>query len=1089
MYAAPRGFLRNAVLTVLFGLLFALSLAAAAQSGTFIDKRLLAIPGGNNVSTRAVVQPDGKILVVGHARNGTMQMALTRYNADGSLDTSFGTGGTMLEWLGPGDAETWAVALQSDGKIVVAGHVRSDRDKFGIARFNADGTLDLGFGGGGAATSVGPGDAGAYAMAIQPDGKIVLGGYSIGATGKKVFTLVRYNSDCTLDTSFGSGGVATAPEGSGDEVIKSLGLQGDGKIVAAGPGTTYLAMRRFNADGSLDSSWTTTTNTTINGGNDLAIQSDGKVVIAVGVPDGAAQGLGVLRVTSTGAPDATFGAGSCAAGPCPGVAEMLVGDDAVAMGLVLLSNGNIVISGNTITGGGVGVVVIARFTSAGAIDTTFGTSSGHTGASLATDRDQGAGLAMRSDGRFVVAGSGRGAHGDFDSLVVAFTANGAVDTTFNGSGFRQLDVGSITSTAFANALQADGKLVAVGSTTTESPSSTTGGVIARYLADGTVDTTFGTGGITTFDWPAHAVAVQPDGKIVVGGYKLVSNVRSMTFARFQPDGTLDTSFGSGGTFTIAASSSDEEITSIAIQPDGKIVAAGWITPGTFTDSVFVRLTPAGALDSAFNGGGIATVAMSTGSDQVNAIALQSDGGIVGAGWAEISGEQDSISATRLDANGLLDTAFGTNGIATVNFGAHTSNGNAVAIQGDGRIVIGGRVFNGSTDDFALARLTTSGALDSSFGSGGVASNDFGNHNRIFALRLLSSGKIVAAGENGGEFGIAQYLANGTLDTSFGTGGVTTFAVNAGADEAFGLSIASDGTLLLSGAGSGAFASARVAGEGGGTPPTPVDLAITQSSNLDPASQGKDVMFTLLVSNHGATSASNVTVTNPIAGGATYVWASQGCSNGSGTVTCTASSLATGASVQFQVVLRPSAAGSMSNTATVASTEPESNAADNSTSLTIAVNATPAANIVLRYRLYNDGTKEHLYTTDLNEYNTLGANGWNQEGTIGHVLDNPGSFNGVTATPYYRLYNDQTFWHHWTTDPNEYYTLVQFPNWHGEGVDGYILPTGTTGTVPLYRLLYPFIAGLHHWTIDQNEYDTLTTQYGWVGEGGTGFVIQ
>jgi hypothetical protein len=77
----------------------------------------------------------------------------------------------------------------------------------------------------------------------------------------------------------------------------------------------------------------------------------------------------------------------------------------------------------------------------------------------------------------------------------------------------------------------------------------------------------------------------------------------------------------------------------------------------------------------------------------------------------------------------------------------------------------------------------------------------------------------------------------------------------------------------------------------------------------------------------------------------------------------------------------------------------------------------------------------------------------------------------------------------TTDPNEYYTLIQFGFWHGEGVDGYILPTGTTGTVPLYRLLYPYIAGLHHWTVDQNEYDTLTTQYGWVGEGGTGFVIE
>lgn len=114
--------------------------------------------------------------------------------------------------------------------------------------------------------------------------------------------------------------------------------------------------------------------------------------------------------------------------------------------------------------------------------------------------------------------------------------------------------------------------------------------------------------------------------------------------------------------------------------------------------------------------------------------------------------------------------------------------------------------------------------------------------------------------------------------------------------------------------------------------------------------------------------------------------------------------------------------------------------------------------------------------------------WVQEGTVGKVLDNPGSFGGVEAVPYYRLYNNATRWHHWTSDANEYYTLAQFPWWSAEGVDGYILPTQATGTVPLYRLLYPFIPGLHHWTIDPNEYDTLLGQYGWLGEGGSGFVI-
>jgi hypothetical protein len=106
-----------------------------------------------------------------------------------------------------------------------------------------------------------------------------------------------------------------------------------------------------------------------------------------------------------------------------------------------------------------------------------------------------------------------------------------------------------------------------------------------------------------------------------------------------------------------------------------------------------------------------------------------------------------------------------------------------------------------------------------------------------------------------------------------------------------------------------------------------------------------------------------------------------------------------------------------------------------------------------------------------------------------VLDNPGSFNGVTAVPYYRLYDNSTRWHHWTTDVNEYYTLIQFPNWTAERVDGYILPTNTTGAKQLYRLNYPYLGSLHHWTIDANEYNTLISQYGWIGEGGAGFVMQ
>src|SRR5262249_18396830 len=163
------------------------------------------------------------------------------------------------------------------------------------------------------------------------------------------------------------------------------------------------------------------------------------------------------------------------------------------------------------------------------------------------------------------------------------------------------------------------------------------------------------------------------------------------------------------------------------------------------------------------------VAMSTGTDLLNSIAIQSNGQVVGAGWSQVSGSQDSFAATRVNLDGTLDTTFGTGGTAHINFGAQTTHGYGDVVTSHGQSMVGGTSVNGTTDGFWVARLITGGTLDASFGSGGVASNDFGNHNHIFSLALLPSGKLTGAGEDGGTFAAVQYLANGTIDTAFGTG--------------------------------------------------------------------------------------------------------------------------------------------------------------------------------------------------------------------------------------------------------------------------------------------------------------------------------
>lgn len=269
-----------------------------------------------------------------------------------------------------------------------------------------------------------------------------------------------------------------------------------------------------------------------------------------------------------------------------------------------------------------------------------------------------------------------------------------------------------------------------------------------------------------------------------------------------------------------------------------------------------------------------------------------------------------------------------------------------------------------------------------------------------------------------------------------------------------------------------------------------NLVLTQAASAAPSS-GKDLVYTITVANRGTGTANDIVVTDTLPPGGAFIWASGSCGAGPGRVTCALGTLAPAASASVKVVVRPASAGSLTNAASVASTEPDAVPADNSASLTTAVAWSPAARIVQRYRLYSPVTQEHLFTTDANEYQVLGAQAgtWVQEGPAGKVLDNPGSFNGVAATPYYRLYNTQTRWHHWTTDPNEYYTLAESAAWSAEDVDGYIFPAAAAGTVRLYRLLYPDGRGLHHWTIDPAEYDALVSRFGWIGEGGSGHVLE
>lgn len=346
------------------------------------------------------------------------------------------------------------------------------------------------------------------------------------------------------------------------------------------------------------------------------------------------------------------------------------------------------------------------------------------------------------------------------------------------------------------------------------------------FSDGVLDTTFDGDGIVQTDFGnnledrAYAVAAQADGKTVVAGYSVVAGKYQVALARYTVAGALDTSFGSGGRVLTDAGPDHDQAYAVAIQPDDKIVVAGW-TYGTSFDFLVVRYTATGALDGSFGTGGVVTIPISGDTDIANSLALQSDGKILVAGYASIAGSQD-FAVVRLTDTGALDTSFSDDGIATVNMGSSAEYAGAVAVQSDGKIIlVGGSTLTGGSYDFALARLTVSGALDVTFGTAGrvttslVAGSDYAG-----SVIIQTTGEIIAAGGaiNGGseDFALVRYTSTGALDTSFGTGGIVLTPISAGSEVCRGVVLQNDGKIIAAGStsvGPGSFATLRYTSTG------------------------------------------------------------------------------------------------------------------------------------------------------------------------------------------------------------------------------------------------------------------------------------
>lgn len=698
---------------------------------------------GFSASRTSTVQADGKILVGGRftVANGVARSGVARFHADYTLDPSFDAGDFSLPEAGvyvSSGGTVNVIRVQADGKILVGGGFRrgDDPTRRTLERLNADGSTDASFAPAPALLIDGEiGD-----MEIQPDGKIVVGGTfevttTNPSTGQPVtfLNLARINPDGTFD--FGFTGYAW-------EFSDNIVLQPDGKIVVgnsrfAGPPGNGIAVRRYNANGTFESTLATVTDGF--GIEALEQLPDGKFLVAgdINYIDNVFRRR-IARLNANGGLDPTFE-----------VVDTLNGS---INDLFRDGSGNILIVGDFyIYDGVVTQYYVARLSSTGARDTSFNIERRISGIPVDVN--------LLPDGRFLLAGALPvvtdvvNFNTFYDGLAVV-NNTGDIDESLRIN-FSVTEQGGV----FDTAQQPDGKIVLAGEF--QYAENEVRRSVVRYHADGSLDLSFDPMRNISV---AQSIAPQPDGKILVahGG-------ASILLQRLNPDGSIDTSFTPPFVAFSASIQARTRIQVVLLQPDGKILVGGKLITGSASSptlSGLVRLNTDGTRDTTFQ-----IVFARGGTNYINDLALQPDGKIVfGGDFTNISNDTSRAFLGRVNADGTLDPdfhpfppgliyeielqtdgrilfggAFGS--LQRVNADGTPDGLNvpvnetisALALEPNGHILLGGRFtsVNGGPAQ-RLARLTSDGAVDPTF--------NLGANSTVYDISLQNDGRILFGGQ-------------------------------------------------------------------------------------------------------------------------------------------------------------------------------------------------------------------------------------------------------------------------------------------------------------------------------------------------------
>lgn len=722
--------------------------------------------GADNSVKSITVQADGKIIATGFFKyyNGILNNYIVRLNVDGSLDESFVTG------TGFNNSPN-AIAIQSDGKIIVVGGfgMYNDKDQRHIIRLNNDGSLDDSFS---LKFKLDYYDD-VTSVVVQSDGKIIIGGsFTYYNNFKQKSNILRLNPDGSLDENYSN----TFGYLFGfNHAVRSIALQSDGKIIVGGEFTSFNNKSqnyivRLNEDGSLDENFSVG-NGFNNSVSQVFVQFDGKILVGgtFSTYNGSTT-QNFVRLNSDGSLDKNFSLKSPYFGTVFSIAQqlndkiILVGsfelldkkniislnidgsiDEDFNVGLgfnlsvytvALQSDGKIIVGGDFFEYNDLPSNGTARLNIDGSLDESFVTESGFDGFVFSS--------ILQPDGKILVGGDFKRFNRIPQNYIARLNSDGSLDESFViDKGFD----GSVNTIV----LQTDGKILVGGDFFSYN------GVrrdnIARLNSDGSLDESFNTG--TGFDMDSLGVfslVIQPDSKIIVGGnfYSFNGSSRN-NILRLNSDGSLDESFEIGVGFS--ETYLWNVVYSIALQPDGKIIVGGQFDSynGKISNRL-IRLNSDGSIDTSFD------IGLGFDGNFVRTMLLQPDGKIIAGGDFYNYNGKSSSRLIRLNSDGGLDESF-------VIGKGFDGNVNSIVLQSDGKILVGGEFnsFNGIANKY-IVRLNSNGSLDDSIFNGtGFMGRE------VTSVLIQSDSKIIIAGGFSSynsilRSGIVRLFGDSTLST-------------------------------------------------------------------------------------------------------------------------------------------------------------------------------------------------------------------------------------------------------------------------------------------------------------------------------------